>query len=233
MIFTLAQVSSGASFASEIARTKTQDTGNLSGEAARAATRAERVLGLQTEPPGEVNAAKPQDYLPQDGWNSRFPPGGFWRNVPKILLFCSITIIAAIIIFNLKDNLWSYSRTKKLVFADDEKRSGASAVRRMEHAQIEADDLARSGSFAEAIHILLLRSVGEMRNRISSPIAESLTSRELLRNLELSPDEREVFKTIVGSVEVSHFGGYEPGEDEYRSCRRCFDALTELLRGRS
>ena len=64
---------------------------------------------------------------------------------------------------------------------------------------------------------------------MSDTIAASLTSRELLRKLDLSPEEREVFGTLVRSVEISHFGGYEPGE-EYLACRRSFDALTNLLR---
>jgi hypothetical protein len=144
-------------------------------------------------------------------------------------LLCAVTAIVLIILFNLKGNLWSSSRAKKLVFGGEKER-GADAVSRMEYAQTGADELARAGSFAEAIHILLLQSVGEMRNKMSDPIAASLTSRELLRKLDLSPEEREVFGTLVRSVEISYFGGYEPGEDEYLACRRNFDALTDLLR---
>jgi hypothetical protein len=69
-----------------------------------------------------------------------------------------------------------------------------------------------------------------MRNRLSSPIAASLTSREISRHLDLSPDEREVFATIVGSVEISYFGAYNPGEGEYETCRKNFDALADLLK---
>jgi hypothetical protein len=79
---------------------------------------------------------------------------------------------------------------------------------------------------------LLLRSVNEMRTRFASPIAVSLTSREILGRTEMSPEERSVFARIVGGVEMSRFGTHNPGEDEYLECRRNFDALTELLGGR-
>jgi hypothetical protein len=82
------------------------------------------------------------------------------------------------------------------------------------------------------MHVLLLRSVSEMRTRFASPIAASLTSREILGRPAMSPEERGVFARIVGGVEISRFGAHNPGEDEYLECRRNFDALTELLRGR-
>jgi len=154
----------------------------------------------------------------------------FFKDNATLFLWCAIGVIAAAVLLNLKNNLWSFSRSRKLEFGSGEKTEPAAAIARMEHAQAEADDLARSGSFAQAMHILLLRSVGEMRNRLSSPIAASLTSREISRHLDLSPDEREVFATIVGSVEISYFGAHNPGEGEYETCRRNFDALADLLK---
>ncbi|MDR2780536.1 MAG: hypothetical protein LBB28_05370, partial [Synergistaceae bacterium] len=180
---------------------------------------AKRDLRLQTEPPAGVESVKPHDISPWIRWIISLMPDRFLRFFYRILLFCAITAIVSIILFNLKNNLWSYSRAKKLVFGGEEKERDAGALYRMEHAQAEADDLARDGSFAEAIHTLLLRSVGEMRKRMPGAIAASLTSRELLRHLDLSPEEREVFGTLVDSVEISYFGGYEPGEDEYLTCR--------------
>jgi hypothetical protein len=154
------------------------------------------------------------------------------REMAKILLAASIIVIALIIALHLRENLWSLSRAKKLEFSKNEAEARSAALERMEHSQAEADDLARAGSFAEAMHILLLRSVNEMRTRLASPIAASLTSREILGRLAMSPEERAVFARIVGDVEISRFGEHNPGEDEYLACRRNFDALTELLRGR-
>jgi hypothetical protein len=103
----------------------------------------------------------------------------------------------------------------------------------MERAQIEAEDMARAGDFAEAMHILLLRSVSELRRRVSAPIAESMTSREILKSVAISPEERAALSEIVAKVEISYFGAHRPEADEYAVCRRGFDALIELLRRNS
>jgi hypothetical protein len=219
--------------ASQITGMTSGDAGRLSADASRWAASAKRNLRLQTELPADTKDISPRDYRFGIRWNPRFGSVEFLKNFSRIILFCAVAVIVSIILVNLKNNLWSDSRARKIVFVGDQKEAVSDAVSRMEHAQTEADDLAREGSFAEAIHILLLRSVGEMRSRLSGPIAASLTSRELLRKLDLSPSEREVFGTIVQSVEISYFGGREPGEDEYLVCRRSFDALTDQLRRHS
>jgi hypothetical protein len=192
-----------------------------------------RSLSLQTEIPEK--STKIEITGDADGIFRRI----FWRVVrffdeiraaAKILLVVSIIVIALIIALHLRENLWSLSRAKKLEFSKNDAEARVSALERMEHSQAEADELARAGSFAEAMHVLLLRSVSEMRTRFASPIAVSLTSREILGRLEMSPEEREVFASIVGGVEISLFGAHNPREDEYLECRRNFDALTELLR---
>ena len=119
---------------------------------------------------------------------------------------------------------------RRLKFESEDKEPDAGAAIRMEIASAEADDLASAGSFAAAIHVLLLRSVSEMRRRLNTPIAVSLTSREILRNSDLSSEMRDMFATIVGSVEISYFGSHDPNEEDYAECRRNFDALAELLR---
>jgi hypothetical protein len=191
-------------------------------------------LSLQTEIPDK--SVKIEITYDTDGIFRRI----FWRIVrffdeiseaAKILLVASIIVIALIIALHLRENLWSLSRAKKLEFSKNEAEARVSALERMEHSQAEADELARAGSFAEAMHVLLLRSVSEMRTRFASPIAVSLTSREILGRLNMSPEERGVFASIVGDVEISLFGAHNPGEDEYLECRRNFDSLTELLRG--
>ena len=189
---------------------------------------------MQTEIPEE--SAKIETTDDRDGifWKIFFRFLRFFDEIrasAKILLVVSIIVIALTIAVHLHENLWSLSRARRLEFKKNEAETRSAALERMEHSQAEADELARAGSFAEAMHVLLLRSVSEMRARLASPIAESLTSREILGGLKMSPEERGVFARIVGSVEISLFGAHNPGEDEYLECRRNFDALTELLGG--
>jgi hypothetical protein len=200
-----------------------------------------RSLNLQTEIPEKSVQIKLPDAARETSsleWFFRKAVSGIVRvidkirEMAKILLTVSVTVIALMIALHLRENLWSLSRAKKLEFGKNEEEARSAALERMEHSQTEADELASAGSFAEAMHVLLLRSVNEMRTRFASPITVSLTSREILGRLEMSAEERGIFASIVGGVEVSRFGAHNPGEDEYMECRRNFDALTELLRDR-
>jgi hypothetical protein len=62
------------------------------------------------------------------------------------------------------------------------------------------------------------------------PLSASSTSREILRHIDLSSEGRAVFADIVAHVEVSYFGMYEPGEEDYAICRRSFDTLIQTFR---
>jgi hypothetical protein len=187
---------------------------------------ASRRLKLQTELPEEREKIKAED--PWVWWPLRF---ALSETVMTIILYLSMTVIVVLIVVHLRDNVWSSSKARRVDAPQDADISPREAAARMEQTQIEADDLARSGNFAEAIHVLLLRGVSEMRLRLKNPIAASLTSREILRTSALSPEEQAAFADIVGSVEISYFGSHLPGSDEYAACRNSFDSLTNLLRG--
>jgi len=189
------------------------------GEASALISESVRRLDLQTEI-GERS----------QGWWANFRLR-IPREVASFIFYGSLFVIFAVVIFCLRDNLWSLSRTRRLTRGGDCGEGAAvSAASRMEMAQVEADDLARQGNFAEAMHVLLLRSVGEMRGRLPSSISASMTSREILRRVELSSEGRAVFADIVSRVEVSYFGTHLPGAVEYTSCRESFDTLTGFLR---
>ncbi|MCL2683938.1 MAG: hypothetical protein FWE55_01720 [Synergistaceae bacterium] len=210
--------------AAEAIRHSHDEAQKISEDSARYFEAARRSLKLQTEMPANVTRPREENWRLFDfSFNNL-------AGASRVILVISIITIIAVIIYNFNDNIWSRSRARRLNFERNEKPPDTGVAIRMEAASAEADDLAGAGSFAEAIHVLLLRSVSEMRLRLNSPIAESLTSREILRNTDLSPEMRGAFATIVGSVEISYFGSHRPGEDEYAECRRNFDALTELLR---
>jgi hypothetical protein len=97
-------------------------------------------------------------------------------------------------------------------------------------AQADADDLARQGRFAEAMHVLLLQSLAEMRGRLDERFADSLTSREILRRAPVSAPARSALGDIVASVERAWFGDHPAGAADYASCRARFTALGEALR---
>lgn len=90
----------------------------------------------------------------------------------------------------------------------------------------EADRLARQGAFGEALHLILLHCLNELRQRLGMGVPTSLTSREILRLAPLPDARRGALSTIVSAVEISHFGGRAVDEATYRLCRqRCEDVV--------
>jgi hypothetical protein len=187
-----------------------------------------RELGLQTELPGAVKQMEAMEPL---FW--RLPRFGISSDAATFLLYFSLAMIFILLFVHLRFAPWSASRSLKLA---PDGRLGASAVplseraARMDHAQEEADALAAAGDFAGAMHVLLLQSVGELRRSLGVPIAESLTSREILKSAPISPEERSALAEIVSGVEISYFGDYRPGVGEYEACRRSFESLKGFLR---
>lgn len=97
---------------------------------------------------------------------------------------------------------------------------------RLDTALGDADLLARQGAYGEALHLLLLYCLDELRRRFGLGLPPALTSREIL-DLSVLPEIRRTGLTvIVSAVEISHFGGRPVDEATYRSCRsRCEDVV--------
>jgi hypothetical protein len=86
----------------------------------------------------------------------------------------------------------------------------------------DADALAEAGRYAEAVRVLLFRSLEFLRSGIGDALFPYLTSREILLISGLDAAERDALKRIVATEEVSHFGAAPLNADAYRNCRRDF-----------
>jgi hypothetical protein len=89
----------------------------------------------------------------------------------------------------------------------------------------QADELAARGDWTEAIHLLLLASVDNLKRRLGQNVPAALTSRELLAHVSLPDGGRTAFADLVNAVEFSHFGGKPAGRDLYDACRRHYSRL--------
>ncbi len=87
----------------------------------------------------------------------------------------------------------------------------------------EVERLAAAGRFAEAIHLILLRFLAELRSG-QFIIADSLTSREILRKHSLAPTTRDALGIVIGAVELCHFGGRSADERLFRHCLSAYHA---------
>jgi hypothetical protein len=89
--------------------------------------------------------------------------------------------------------------------------------------------MAAAGRFGEAIHLLLLETLEALSR--AARLSPALTSREIVARVTLPSRAREALAGLVTAVEVSRFGGTEPGEADYRACLERFDAFLGSYRG--
>jgi hypothetical protein len=94
-----------------------------------------------------------------------------------------------------------------------------------------ADALSREGRFVEAIHLLLLQGLADIRQRLGLQFEDSLTSREILRRARLPAQGRTSLQEMVAAVEWTYFGGYPAELADYTACRRSFANLRQALSG--
>ena len=88
-----------------------------------------------------------------------------------------------------------------------------------------ADRLADEGRYAEAAHLILLRSVEDIESRRPSAVRPALTTREIASLTVLPEAARPAFVKIGRVVERSLFGGTGVGAAEFADCRRDYEAF--------
>jgi len=87
----------------------------------------------------------------------------------------------------------------------------------------EADALAGEGRFAEAIHLLLFRSIDDIDERRPQLVRPALTSRDIAALEGIPPAPRSAFQRLVMAVERSLFGGRSLGAEDWRDCRTAYE----------
>lgn len=86
----------------------------------------------------------------------------------------------------------------------------------------EADALAARGRYAEAIHLLLFRSVEDIARLRPQLVRPALTSRELAAASGVPRPARALFARIAAGVEASLFGGRPVDVEGWREARRAY-----------
>lgn len=90
----------------------------------------------------------------------------------------------------------------------------------------EADALAAAGRFAEAVHLLLYRSIEDISARRPGLVRPAMTSRDLAGTRDLPAVARDAFSRIARAVEISLFGGRAIDADAWTQCRGAYAELT-------
>jgi hypothetical protein len=147
----------------------------------------------------------------------------------ETLLWSAVLGGVSIILWSLRDHFPVFRRQR---FAPPEgaPEEVATPGRKLEAAQDDADDLANQGRFVEAMHLLLLRSLAEMRQRLNLTFADSLTSREILRQSALPDAASAALTDIIRRVETTYFGRQPADAEDYQACRGGFDTFRKALK---
>jgi hypothetical protein len=179
-----------------------------------AAGRAIKTLDLQVSLPHEP---APTDFMPN-------------IHLPGWLIYVIAAVAAGLIAYVVLDMVQSRQARND----DGWATTGGGLIGGADPAELslaQADALAARGFFVEAMHLLLLVSLAEIRRRLRLEFADSLTSREILRRARLPEEVTGALRGIVTRVELSYFGGYPATQPDYETCRAGFEALSVVLAG--
>lgn len=145
--------------------------------------------------------------------------------VLKVAFWIALALLVALILFFIGRELMRIGRPKAradkpVVLTEGEWRPDAQAARDL---LAEADALAGQGLYAEAAHLLLLRSVQDIEKRKPRALRVSLTTREIAALDVLPESARPAFAAIGRVVERSLFGGAPVGSSDFADCRKAYE----------
>lgn len=175
-----------------------------------------------------------QSDMPQERPLPDFKPLKLPDAVKEILriFFITLLVVASLLLLFFLANAFPSlrARLRRRTIDDNEAAVGALATdadrERLNSALAEADGLASREAYGEALHLLLLYCLNELRRRFGFGLPASLTSREILGLSVLPELRRHGLSAIVSAVEISYFGGRPVDGATYRRCRqKCEDVV--------
>ncbi len=129
-----------------------------------------RQIDLQLELPRGVEPFRANFQLPQE--------------VVWVALICA----AALILYSFRDLIPFWRQQAANGWDTQAAESGEARLEQPAQALRAADELGREGRFVEAMHMLLIQSLADIRQYLGEQFADSLTSREILRGVRLPVD---------------------------------------------
>ena len=153
---------------------------------------------------------------------------GFFRLLGPVVGYMLIALIALMIAFALYSvfgESFTLRRREKVAKSGpvvshiDDLRPDETAARALLE---DADALAAAGRFAEAVHMLLFRSIDDIQSRREGGVPRSLTAREIGRLDSLPARVRGALAPIIQIVERSFFGGRPVDASGWQTARASY-----------
>jgi hypothetical protein len=182
-------------------------------EVQRTAEQAIRKLDLQTTLPREPERPS------------------FSIQLPAEALWLVIVVALGVLLYAFRDLIPIWRWGQGGAWTSDDAVPGGVEARAPAAVLGAADDLAAEGRFVEAMHVLLLQGLADIRQGLDEQFADSLTSREILRSTRLSQAGRASLRDIINRVEWTYFGEHPAALPDYVACRASFNALVQALHG--
>jgi Domain of unknown function (DUF4129) len=150
--------------------------------------------------------------------------------IPQEALWLALILVVSLLLYSFREELMNLLRPAETGWEPPLPGAGEVTMGSETDALAAADRLSREGNFVEAMHVLLLHSLAEIRRQLGEQFADSLTSREILRVVRLTAAARTALREIVAVVERTYFGAYPAEARDYASCRQNFETLQQALR---
>jgi hypothetical protein len=158
-------------------------------------------------------------------------PRFFSLKLPPELLWVVIAIAVGVLLYTFRDLLPFGRLGRSGDWSGADASVGEGNARTPTAVVGAADELAAQGRFVEAMHVLLLQALADIRRGLGEQFADSLTSREILRSTRLSDAGRAPLRDIIDRVELTYFGQRPAALADYTACRASFNALVQALHG--
>lgn len=152
-------------------------------------------------------------------------------SLASFVLWGMVIVVVALGASWLVSELSHYGGDAELPPEANDRERGHAVTAIIDRPLGDADELARRGEFAQAIHTLLLRTLHELARSAAVGVAPATTSREILAKVPLLADAREALGGLITAVEITHFGDEPANAADYERCRRQFHVFATAFRG--
>lgn len=189
-----------------------------------------RDMSLQKERPVDLEKPEFPEFEPRE-IRSPSPINLSWLAPIMKVLFWGIVGIIAIwalyglvrLFLNRSDQDRELKKRNKRGQADDvyvDVRPEAAAAKTLLE---EAERLAREGRFAEAVHLLLFRSIEDIQKRLEGGVPKSLTAREIGSLPAIPETAQSALSPIIMIVEASFFGNRDVTESNWLEAKSSYE----------
>ncbi len=183
-------------------------------------TQAQNTAEVSYEAPDDLQTELPQEPAVEFKEQKTVDLGflAFLGPILKLIFYALIAAAIGFIIYSILKEIIRVRRNMRPKTEDEDAPAIPDYQPDEETARIllaDAEKLAAEGKYAEAVHIILFRSIQDIQDKRPHHVKNSLTSREISQLPILSQKAREGFSMIGRLVENSFFGGGALSQADY------------------